>query len=123
MLHIQSLEDLTDSRVLCALINSFVPDTFTTEVLLNDRYMYCNLIMFIMLMLVLVIIWVTFGDDIVDRGGSNDGDVGSDGNGDGGDDKDDGSGSDDGGGGDDDGETNIMMMVMMLMLMRIVKLI
>ena len=25
------------SRVLCALINSFVPETFTTEVLLNDR--------------------------------------------------------------------------------------
>ena len=24
-------------RVLCALVNSFVPETFTTEVLLNDR--------------------------------------------------------------------------------------
>ncbi|KAK2566816.1 Poly [ADP-ribose] polymerase tankyrase-2 [Acropora cervicornis] len=33
-----SLSDLTDSRVLCALINSFVPETFTTEVLLNDRW-------------------------------------------------------------------------------------
>ena len=26
-------------RVLCAVVNSFVPETFTTEVLLNDRYM------------------------------------------------------------------------------------
>ncbi|XP_028403348.1 uncharacterized protein LOC114526043 isoform X2 [Dendronephthya gigantea] len=33
-----SLDDLTDSRVLCALVNSFVPETFTTEVLLNDRW-------------------------------------------------------------------------------------
>ncbi|CAH3191429.1 unnamed protein product [Porites evermanni] len=33
-----SLSDLTDSRVLCALVNSFVPETFTTEVLLNDRW-------------------------------------------------------------------------------------
>ncbi|KAJ7381794.1 hypothetical protein OS493_038975 [Desmophyllum pertusum] len=28
----ESLSDLTDSRVLCALVNSFVPETFTTEV-------------------------------------------------------------------------------------------
>ncbi|CAB4005411.1 uncharacterized protein LOC110242729, partial [Paramuricea clavata] len=33
-----TLDDLTDSRVLCALVNSFVPETFTTEVLLNDRW-------------------------------------------------------------------------------------
>lgn len=35
---VMSLDDLTDSRVLCALINSFVPETFTTEILLNDRW-------------------------------------------------------------------------------------
>lgn len=35
---VMSLDDLTDSRVLCALVNSFVPETFTTEVLLNDRW-------------------------------------------------------------------------------------
>ena len=34
---LQNLDDLVDSRVLCALVNSFVPNTFTTEVLLNDR--------------------------------------------------------------------------------------
>eukprot|EP00794_Sanderia_malayensis_P010823 gene10823-11975_t len=33
-----SLDELTDSRVLSALINSFVPETFTSEVLLNDRW-------------------------------------------------------------------------------------
>ncbi|XP_065056315.1 uncharacterized protein LOC135684610 [Rhopilema esculentum] len=33
-----SLDDLSDSRVLSALVNSFVPETFTTEVLLNDRW-------------------------------------------------------------------------------------
>ncbi|KAH9518688.1 hypothetical protein Btru_005988 [Bulinus truncatus] len=32
------LDDLIDSRILCALINSFVPDTFITELLLNDRW-------------------------------------------------------------------------------------
>ncbi|KAJ8299222.1 hypothetical protein KUTeg_023282 [Tegillarca granosa] len=35
---LKSVEDLVDSRVLCALINSFVPNTFTTDLLLNDRY-------------------------------------------------------------------------------------
>ncbi|XP_046854062.1 uncharacterized protein LOC124447210 [Xenia sp. Carnegie-2017] len=35
---VMTLDDLTDSRVLCALVNSFVPETFTTEVLLNDRW-------------------------------------------------------------------------------------
>lgn len=35
---IMSLDDLTDSRVLCALVNTFVPETFTTEILLNDRW-------------------------------------------------------------------------------------
>ena len=34
----QSLDDLVDSRVLCALVNSFIPGTFTTEVMLNDRW-------------------------------------------------------------------------------------
>jgi hypothetical protein len=29
---------LADSRVLCGLLNSFVPGTFTSEVLLNDRW-------------------------------------------------------------------------------------
>ncbi|CAK8680159.1 unnamed protein product [Clavelina lepadiformis] len=33
-----SLDDLVDSRALCGLINSFVPGTFTTEVMLNDRW-------------------------------------------------------------------------------------
>ncbi|XP_013397902.1 uncharacterized protein LOC106164510 [Lingula anatina] len=33
-----SVDDLMDSRVLCALVNSFVQDTFTPEVLLNDRW-------------------------------------------------------------------------------------
>ncbi|XP_035681437.1 uncharacterized protein LOC118419201 [Branchiostoma floridae] len=37
-LTVESLDDIADSRVLCALINSFVPGTFTTEVLLNDRW-------------------------------------------------------------------------------------
>jgi len=32
------LDDLTDSRVLAALVNSFIPETFTSEVLLNDRW-------------------------------------------------------------------------------------
>ena len=34
----QSVDDLGDSRVLCALLNSFIPNLFTTEVLLNDRW-------------------------------------------------------------------------------------
>jgi ankyrin repeat protein len=37
-LKITSLEELADSRILCCLVNSFVPGTFTTEVLLNDRW-------------------------------------------------------------------------------------
>ncbi|XP_078685031.1 uncharacterized protein LOC144918296 [Branchiostoma floridae x Branchiostoma belcheri] len=37
-LTVECLDDIADSRVLCALINSFVPGTFTTEVLLNDRW-------------------------------------------------------------------------------------
>ncbi|KAI8781208.1 hypothetical protein BgiBS90_018559 [Biomphalaria glabrata] len=32
------LDDLVDSRILCALLNSFVPDTFITKLLLNDRW-------------------------------------------------------------------------------------
>jgi len=35
-----SLDDLVDSRALCGLINSFIPGTFTTEVMLNDRLDY-----------------------------------------------------------------------------------
>ncbi|XP_077994506.1 uncharacterized protein LOC144448226 [Glandiceps talaboti] len=35
---VQNLDDLVDSRVLCALVNSFAPGTFTTEVMLNDRW-------------------------------------------------------------------------------------
>eukprot|EP00057_Strongylocentrotus_purpuratus_P023809 XP_011678283.1 PREDICTED: uncharacterized protein LOC100890957 [Strongylocentrotus purpuratus] len=37
-LNVEGLDDLVDSRVLCELVNSFVPGTFTTEVLLNDRW-------------------------------------------------------------------------------------
>lgn len=37
-LTVYSLDDLVDSRVLCGLINSFVPGTFTTELMLNDRF-------------------------------------------------------------------------------------
>lgn len=37
-LEVNNFEDLTDSKILCTLINSFVPGTFTTEVLLNDRW-------------------------------------------------------------------------------------
>uniref|UniRef100_K1PBN7 Uncharacterized protein n=1 Tax=Magallana gigas TaxID=29159 RepID=K1PBN7_MAGGI len=33
-----SIDDLVDSRVLCALVNSFVPNTFTSDLLLNDRW-------------------------------------------------------------------------------------
>ncbi|KAK3602636.1 hypothetical protein CHS0354_034226 [Potamilus streckersoni] len=33
-----SLDDFVDSRVLCALVNSFVPNTFTSDLLLNDRW-------------------------------------------------------------------------------------
>lgn len=33
-----SLDDFVDSRVLCALVNSFVPNTFTADLLLNDRW-------------------------------------------------------------------------------------
>lgn len=32
-----TIDDFVDSRVLCALVNSFVPNTFTTDLLLNDR--------------------------------------------------------------------------------------
>lgn len=37
ILEIQELTDIVDSRVLCVLVNSFIPNTFTAEVLLNDR--------------------------------------------------------------------------------------
>nr|XP_054761374.1 uncharacterized protein LOC129267773 [Lytechinus pictus] len=37
-LNVEGLDDLVDSRVLCELVNSFIPGTFTTEVLLNDRW-------------------------------------------------------------------------------------
>ncbi|XP_060080381.1 uncharacterized protein LOC132559772 [Ylistrum balloti] len=33
-----TIDDFVDSRVLCALVNSFVPNTFTTDLLLNDRW-------------------------------------------------------------------------------------
>ncbi|XP_060562776.1 uncharacterized protein LOC132722318 isoform X2 [Ruditapes philippinarum] len=33
-----SIDDFVDSRVLCALVNSFVPNTFTADLLLNDRW-------------------------------------------------------------------------------------
>ncbi|XP_041366840.1 uncharacterized protein LOC121381572 [Gigantopelta aegis] len=33
-----SIDDLVDSRILCTLVNSFVPNTFTTDLLLNDRW-------------------------------------------------------------------------------------
>ena len=35
--HTKTFLSLLLFRVLCALVNSFVPETFTTEVLLNDR--------------------------------------------------------------------------------------
>ncbi|KAL8614249.1 hypothetical protein ACOMHN_026466 [Nucella lapillus] len=37
-LYCYGIDDLVDSRVLCALVNSFVPNTFTTDLLLNDRW-------------------------------------------------------------------------------------
>ncbi|XP_022088281.1 uncharacterized protein LOC110977993 isoform X2 [Acanthaster planci] len=37
-LNVERLDDLVDSRVLCALVNAFVPGTFTSEVMLNDRW-------------------------------------------------------------------------------------
>ncbi|XP_071500405.1 uncharacterized protein [Diadema antillarum] len=37
-LNVEVLDDLVDSRVLCELVNAFCPGTFTTEVLLNDRW-------------------------------------------------------------------------------------
>ncbi|XP_074660681.1 uncharacterized protein LOC141913126 [Tubulanus polymorphus] len=37
-LEVMSLDDLVDSRVLCAIVNSFIPNLYTTEVLLNDRW-------------------------------------------------------------------------------------
>ena len=36
-LTVSSVEDMADHRVLCCLVNSFVPFTFTSEVLPNDR--------------------------------------------------------------------------------------
>ncbi|CAC5404439.1 unnamed protein product [Mytilus coruscus] len=37
-LYAYKVDDLVDSRVLCALVNSFVPNTFTSDLLLNDRW-------------------------------------------------------------------------------------
>lgn len=37
-LYCSKIDDLVDSRVLCTLVNSFVPNTFTTDILLNDRW-------------------------------------------------------------------------------------
>ncbi|XP_050411091.1 uncharacterized protein LOC126825502 [Patella vulgata] len=37
-LYCYTIDDLVDSRVLCALVNSFVPNTFTADLLLNDRW-------------------------------------------------------------------------------------
>ncbi|ESO91608.1 hypothetical protein LOTGIDRAFT_233395 [Lottia gigantea] len=37
-IHCYTVDDLVDSRVLCALVNSFVPSTFTADLLLNDRW-------------------------------------------------------------------------------------
>ncbi|KAK6482400.1 hypothetical protein HHUSO_G15403 [Huso huso] len=34
----KSLDNLVDGHILCCLANSFLPGTFTTEVLLNDRW-------------------------------------------------------------------------------------
>nr|XP_026689433.1 uncharacterized protein LOC100182602 isoform X2 [Ciona intestinalis] len=36
--NVYSLDDLVDSRALCGLVNSFMSGTFTTEVMLNDRW-------------------------------------------------------------------------------------
>ncbi|KAK3101728.1 hypothetical protein FSP39_005894 [Pinctada imbricata] len=35
---LKSIDDLVDSRVLCALVNSFIPNTFTSDLMLNDRW-------------------------------------------------------------------------------------
>jgi len=35
---VKNFKDLVDSRVLCSLVNSIVPNTFTSEILLNDRW-------------------------------------------------------------------------------------
>lgn len=35
---IMSLDDVADVRILCALVNSFIPGAFTSEVFLNDRW-------------------------------------------------------------------------------------
>ncbi|PVD34056.1 hypothetical protein C0Q70_05318 [Pomacea canaliculata] len=37
-LYCYNIDDLVDSRILCALVNSFVPKTFTSDLLLNDRW-------------------------------------------------------------------------------------
>ena len=37
-LQLSELSGLADSRVLCAIINTFIPGTFTAEVLLSDRW-------------------------------------------------------------------------------------
>ncbi|XP_015208239.2 uncharacterized protein [Lepisosteus oculatus] len=37
-LKVNSLKDLMDGHIMCSLVNSFLPGTFTTEVLLNDRW-------------------------------------------------------------------------------------
>ncbi|XP_059170627.1 uncharacterized protein LOC131952123 [Physella acuta] len=37
-LHCYGFDDLVDSRILCALVNGFVPSTFPTDLLLNDRW-------------------------------------------------------------------------------------
>lgn len=35
---LQKFNELADTRVFCGLINSFAPDLFPTEIMLNDRY-------------------------------------------------------------------------------------
>ncbi|KAL5484044.1 hypothetical protein EMCRGX_G020475 [Ephydatia muelleri] len=37
-LQFNDISDLTDTRILCALVNTIIPGTFTSEVLLNDRW-------------------------------------------------------------------------------------
>ena len=37
---IKSLRDMTNSQAFCALINTFIPDTFSNEILLRDRWAF-----------------------------------------------------------------------------------
>ena len=44
---INSLDDILNLSALCGLVNSFVPGTFPTELLLNDRFLFIYVTLFI----------------------------------------------------------------------------